>query len=44
MLEANLPTKVAYNLVNANGATGYPGGDAGTAVPAGSNAFSMRRP
>jgi hypothetical protein len=44
MLEANIPTKVAYNMVNANGASAYPGGDAGAAAPAGISAFSIQVP
>jgi hypothetical protein len=36
-LEANIKTHVAYNLVNADGAQGYPGGDSGDLMGPGAN-------
>jgi hypothetical protein len=41
-LEANIKNKVAYNMVNANGALGYPGGDAGSMAPQGQANFSIQ--
>jgi hypothetical protein len=41
-LEANIKTKVAYNMVNANGATAYPGGDAGNMAPMGQANFTIQ--
>ena len=42
-LEANIKTKVAWNMVNANGAQGYPGGDASNAAPAGIANFNIQQ-
>jgi beta-glucanase (GH16 family) len=42
-MEANIKTKVAWNMVNANGATGYPGGDASNGAPAGIANFNIQQ-
>jgi len=41
-LEANIKNKVAYNVVNADNAGGYPGGDSGSLAPPGIANFSIQ--
>jgi hypothetical protein len=42
-LEANIKGRVAYNMVNALNALGYPGGDAGSMVPPGTTSFTIQQ-
>lgn len=42
-LEANIKNKVAYNVVNADNAGGYPGGDSGSLAPPGIANFSVQQ-
>src|SRR5262249_4887757 len=46
MLEANITGRVAFNMINADGRTAYPGdkADAGSIAPPGLTSFSIRTP